>query len=399
MRRDYKHIIFVSALIITVIYSCVEPFEVATQNFEDLLVVEATITNEFKYQKIKLGRTYSLEDEGPAYEINAKVTIIEDAQNSYDFQEIDSGIYLSLVKFKAEIGKSYQLLITRSNGRAYTSIKQQITSEKGLDSVYAEKAIDGFGNEGVSIFVDSYDPSGSSKYYRYEYEETYKVIPPYASGFDAIEVTYEPPVYKLIPRTEGRVCYKTIPSNTIMQLQTVGFLEDRVTKFPILFINERDYKTIYRYSILVSQYVQSLDSYTFYKTLNKFSDSKNVFSQIQTGYFSGNVFSTDDEEEKVLGFFELASVSSQRIYFNHHDFFPDNPFPRYFRFCSLISPYLESNTLGGFAGSPLLDALNSGDWVFYEVSGDPDMPLILVETQCGDCSSFASSIKPDFWID
>lgn len=400
MGRVYKQIFLVLTLTIIVTYSCVEPFEVATQSFEDILVVEATITNELKYQEVKLGRTYRLEDEGSAYEINANVTVVDDVQNIYNFQEIDSGKYRSVVKFKAELGKSYQLFITKSDGRAYTSTKQQIASEKGLDSVYAKIATDNLGNEGISIFVDSYDPSGNSKYYRYEYEETYKIVAPYASGFDAIEITYEPPVYELIPRPEGRVCYKTIFSNTIMQMQTVGFSEDRVTKFPILFIDERDYKTTYRYSILVKQYVHSLESYTFYKTLNNFSGSENVFSQVQTGYFSGNVFSTDNEEEKVLGFFELASVSSQRIYFNHHDFFPDNTYPRYFMFCHLVNPDLESNSLGGFfAGSPLLDALDSGDWVYYAESGAAGAPLILVETQCGDCSSFASNIEPDFWID
>ena len=399
MKRCLKYVVL-GLIIVAIVSNCVEPYEVGTQqSFENILVVEATITNEMKYQEIKLGRTYRLEDEGPAYEMNANVTVVDDAQNTYNFQEIDSGTYRSVVKFKAEIGKSYQLLITGSDGKSYTSTKQQIASEKGLDSVYAKVVTDNSGREGISIFVDSYDASANSKYYRYEYEETFKVVAPYASIYDAIEITYEPPVYELVPRKEGRVCYKTIHSNTIMQIQTVGFSEDRVTKFPILFIDERDYKTTYRYSILVKQYVQSPDSYTFYNTLNKFSDSENVFSQVQTGYFRGNIFSTNNKEEKVLGFFELASVSSQRIFFSHHDFFPDNTYPPYFMPCNLVNPLLESPSLGGFAGSPLLDALGSGDWVYYDQTEDTSRPLTLVETQCGDCTSFASSVKPDFWID
>lgn len=401
MKKRYIRLILMILLSLTV-SSCVDPFEPATQNYESLLVIEATITNELKYQEVNLGRTYRLENDGALYESNANVTITDDAQNTYNFQDLGSGKYRSVVAFKAELGRQYQLMVNTSDGRSFSSTSQQIASDNGLDRIYANKAQDVNGNDGISIFVDSYDPSGNSRYYRYEYEETFKVVAPYASVSDAFEVTYTPPVYEILPRTiEKRVCYKTNASNRIMQTETLALSEDRVSQFPILFIDEGDYKTTYRYSILVTQYVQTVESYNFYRTLNKFSGATDVFSQVQTGHFSGNIFSTSNKEDKVLGHFELASVSSQRIYFEHHDFFPENPYPEYFVYCHVTAPYLTKPGLGSSAGSPLLDALDSGDWVFYGINdiGVRGGPLLLVETECGDCSSFASNIKPNYWED
>jgi len=364
MKTIYKQL-FLFCIVLFVFQSCVEPFETGTENFEDILVVEATITNELKYQEILLSRTSRLEEENMFYELNAQVTVIDDAKNTYNFQEIDSGKYKSTIKFKAELNTSYTLKITTEKGKSYTSNSQQLSSIKGIDSLYAVKSINNFGKDGISILVDSYDPDGNSKYYRYEYVETYQVLAPYAV------------------LQKKRVCYKTVKTNIIKQKQTIALSEDRIKQLPIIFINESDYKTTYRYSILVKQYVQSQEAFSYYKTLNKFSGLKSVLSQVQKGVFLGNITADKDREEIVLGFFEVTSVSSKRIYFKHHDFFPDNPYPRYFRFCDLRALSVES--------------ILSGDWVYAGVNeaGNP----LMVETECGDCTSFASNVKPTFWID
>jgi len=384
--------------------SCVEPFDAATENFEDILVVEATITNEFKFQEVNLRRTFKLEDVGNmANETGATVLIKDNLGNTYRFSELYPGQYRSESKFKISVGNSYQLFITTANGNNYTSTEEEIFSEQELDKVYVEKTLGNNNNDGMTIYVDSFDPSGKSKYYRYEYTEVYKHVPPYAFNREVIVLSENPAEWR-IESVNNRVCYRTIESNSIIQTSTNNLSEDRVTKLPLLFIKDTDYKTGYRYSILVKQYVQTLKAYTYYKTLGKFSNTESVFSQVQTGFLPGNVFSENNREEKVIGFFEVTSVSSERIYFNFRDIFPRNkPLPRYFMTCTLVAPDLYTQTLGGFAGSPLIDALNSGDWVYYADntidSGVNGGPLILVETACGDCRALGSNIKPDYWID
>ncbi len=396
--------IYLILILFYLLYSCVEPYELATETFEDTLVINATITNEYKYQEINLSRTFKLEEREPTFEKNAVIKIVDDLQNTHNFKEASSGKYLSILKFKAELGRTYQLYISTHDNKSYTSTKEQMNSIKGLDSIYPIITLNHLGKEGIAIVVDSYDSSGKSNYYRYEYEETFKIVAPYAQGLDAYEITYTPPVVGLRPRNEEkRVCYKTTNSNTIIQTQTTNLSEDRISKHQLKFIENNNYITTYGYSILVKQYIQSLEAYSFYRTLKKISQSGNIFSQTQPGSLEGNIHLETNSNEKVLGFFEISSVSFQRIFFKYRDFYPNKPFPKYLNECYLTAPELTKPSLGIGSSSPLLDALNSGDWVYYDDNPNPTGglpgPMLLIQSECGECTAVGSNIKPEFWID
>jgi len=74
-----------------------------------------------------------------------------------------------------------------------------------------------------------------------------------------------------------------------------------------------------RYSIFVKQYVQNFAAHTFYQTLKDISGSESILSQTQPGFFAGNIKSDDNPNEKVIGFFDVSSVSNKRIFFNFSD--------------------------------------------------------------------------------
>jgi hypothetical protein len=402
--KTYKLICFI--IIILISNSCVELFDIKTLTFENALVIEATITNEFKLQEINLSRTFRLEDEGPLFETNADVKIEDDSHNIYNFHETSPGKYVSVAAFSAQTNIDYQLLITTKDGKSYSSQPTKLTNITKIDNVYALKEVDDLGVENISIFVDSFDPTGKSKYYRYEYEETYKIVAPKWNASDYIVNSSGSYFYvEKVPKTkEERVCYKAEYSNAILQVETNGLSEDRISKFPVRVLSRDNTIISHRYSIVVKQYVQSLDAYTYYKTLNKLSGSESVFSQSQPGFFNGNVFSVDDTNEKVVGFFELSSVvTSQRIYFNFQDFFSNESLPPYFTECGTFSP--DSFSLGGVP-SQLVSLLMSGTIKYYGPNpnypnplDETEGPYLFVMRECGDCTFFGSNIKPDFWIE
>jgi len=280
--------------------SCIEPFDFKTITFESALVVEATISNEVKHQEIKLSRTFDLEEEGQLYESNADVKVVDDFQNIYSFYETNSGQYVSAEAFSAMEGRVYRLKIVTSDGKSYSSQLAQLTNTSQIDKVYAEKSEDG---NGVNIFVDSYNPNGDSRYYRFEYEETYKIIASKWAYQDLVVLSKDPPVFDFVLRNENkRICYETINSVGIIQTETNNLVDDRITKFPVRYISKDNYLIAHRYSMLLKQYVQSLEAYTFYKTLNDLSGSESLFSQNQPGFISGNLYSDDNPNEKVIGF-------------------------------------------------------------------------------------------------
>uniref|UniRef100_UPI0010319431 DUF4249 family protein n=1 Tax=Flavobacterium sp. J27 TaxID=2060419 RepID=UPI0010319431 len=108
-----KHFII---LIFIAILSCTEPYELQTENFEDLLVVEATLTNEYKKHIIKLSRSIPLEETTPNIEHGATVKITTNTGLEFHFSEVDDA-YVSDQEFQIEPNISYTLKIETNNGK------------------------------------------------------------------------------------------------------------------------------------------------------------------------------------------------------------------------------------------------------------------------------------------
>ena len=87
---------------------CTEPYEIETVNYENVLVVESTITDELKPQIVKLSRTSSLEDTSVLIENNATVTVVSNNGDNFSFsQDNDTGFYISNQSFRAQPNTSY----------------------------------------------------------------------------------------------------------------------------------------------------------------------------------------------------------------------------------------------------------------------------------------------------
>ena len=382
------------------IVGCVEPYALKINSFEEALVIEATITNEFKKQEVKISKTYRFEENGPTFESNAIVFVTDNNGNQYEFEE-QSDKYVSTSEFQAIPGRQYQLNITTDDGRNYISKTEALTTVNQIESVNTTaETIDGV--NGVQITVNSFDPTNSSKYYRYEYEETSKVTAPKWKPFKAVvmppntEINH--PFIELFPReTEALTCYSLAKSNTLLLTSTNLQSEDKVTNFPIRFISSSDYTIAERYSILVKQYVQNLESYTFYKTLSEISGSGSILSQNQPGFFYGNIRSVENPSEKVIGFFDVASLSSKRIFFNFHDLFPGAQYPPYFDECNEFEfKYCFDPAPAECDGTRLNGLVLSNSLIYLLHSG---LIYTYIKPICGDCSSFSSNIRPAFWID
>lgn len=402
MNRIHLHIVFI-CLYSFLINSCIEPITIEPETFDEALVVEAIITNELKRHKISLSRTYSLNHSGPATENNAKVIVLDDQGNTFTFFESTSGNYISSTAFAAEPNRAYRLSITTSNGKNYESKPTILTSTTQIDEVNIKTEINDDNVLGVSVYVNSFDPSGNSNYYRYEYEETYKIIAPRWSPYNSV-ITDTGEIDIEERSQEEEVCFKTQYSTDIIQTQTTNQTEDRVTQKLIRFLPSDDFIISHRYSILVKQYVQSLEAYSYYRILDELSSSESLLSQNQPGFITGNIMSVNNANEKVIGFFDVSSVSTKRIFFNFREAFPDNsiPGPQYFIDCELFAPLDDDRS------NSLREVIRNGSLLFYLENSccpmEPPIvpgggPHVMVIPECGDCTTIGSNIVPDFWTE
>jgi hypothetical protein len=412
MLKRINHIIITGILLSAI--SCVDEIPLETDSFESVLVIEATITNENKQQEILLSRSFMF-DSISVQESGATVKVIDDAMNTYTFLETEPGVYKSQSPFAAFPNRNYNLSVVAS-GSEYGSSEMQLTQPTTIDNLYFERDFNENGIEGVSVYIDSYDPTENSKFYRHEYEETYKIIAPLYSpeelisngvvfpilpanqpNFNSIQELMDFLVTIQLRPEQEQICYNTIASNTIIVTNTNDLLEDRLDKYRVHFVGRDNSEIMYRYSILVRQFVQSLEAHAFYETLKSQSISESVFSETQPGFLQGNVFSENDATQKVIGFFEVTSFDSKRVFFNYADLFVDEDLPPYYVVCDdFFKPdILTVDPLSGiWTGSPLVQAINDG---FQYFDSEGDLPYRLVLNVCGDCTNLGSNTVPDFW--
>jgi len=387
-----KNILFYFLLL--TLASCTEPFPIETIEYEDILVVESTITNELKRQVVKLSRTIRLTDFGQAIEDNAIVKVEGSDGNVFDFsQDTETGHYLSTIPFQAIPNVSYVLKVTTQNGQSYSSNEVIMPAVVAMDRVYPESVVEN-GIEGVQVFVDTDNSNGAGQYFRYEYEETYKVRLPNPSGltFEFFDVSDFTRTYQ-IELKERRLdleCYSTEKSEGILQISTSNLGENRIFRYPVRFIPKSSAVIKERYSIQVKQYVQSQEAYTFYQILKDLGNVESLLSQGQPGFVTGNIVSGAGPEDKVLGFFEASSVSSQRIYFNYEDF--GFELPPYFVECDVEVITGRTQDL-----KRKLEFEEFRIFFYEEIESRPIYHI--ARTECAECDSFSSHIKPDFWED
>ncbi len=404
LMKIIKYSFLISCILLLV--NCIDPFEIEATEFKSALVIEGTITDQEEIQRILVSRTFPLDTVLMTGLSTARVNVLDSNGGVYAFSETSPGDYRSNAPFAATAGLTYTLKVETADGNSYTSEETAVPAKTNIDNLYADRDFkDNGAEEGMFIYVDSYDATGQSKYYRYEYEETYKIIAPNWSASDAYIVSPlpNPEVATRAKTKEERVAYNTVASNTIIQENTTQLGEDRVNKFPVRFINRENFILSHRYSILVRQFVQNRAAFSYYETLELLSGTESLFSQRQSGFLEGNIKSDTNAEEDVVGFFQVSTVSEKRLFFNYTDFFAGESLPKYPVDCTLVSPPIINEA----GASPLLIAIELETLKYveeYNQETNPNNlsefgPFLMVATPCGDSTFFGSNIVPDFWVE
>ncbi|MGJ8593449.1 MAG: DUF4249 domain-containing protein [Aquaticitalea sp.] len=383
------------------LFTCTESYNLKSKNSESLLIIEATITDEFKSQEIKLSKTFSIDSGVPNEVSNALVWIEAEDGMRFDFEESQPGLYTSVEMFQAEAGQHYTMHTRLSDGTSYVSTTELLPPSSQIESLEAV-LITVDGEEGVQVLVNS---SGGSdaEYFKYDYEETYKVVVPFynlrtleilnpRTVLDEFEYDLE-----FFDREEDfSTCYSTVKSKDIIQTSLLDSNVGSVTDFPVRYIKKDNGIMRDRYSILVTQQVQSLEAYNFYKILKALGTVDNVFNNNQPGFLQGNITAVNDPEENVIGFFQVTSVSKERIYFNYNDFGLRKP-PYIYECDFQILDYNDNTLSDGDRDDRIYIYTHLNvNYSYFDV----ELPLYtLVSIQCAECTSLSSIEIPEFWED
>ncbi|UOQ66606.1 DUF4249 domain-containing protein [Hymenobacter volaticus] len=339
---------------------------------------------------INLSRTYDISaSTTPPKEIKATLYIEEENGVRNALRETSQGTYTSnnLVLNPA---KRYRLHINTATGKEYVSDFSTAKTTPPIDKVTWQAV-----NTGLNIYVNSHDDTNATQYYRWEYDETWEITPPYTPSIE-----YKNSRIQDITVPYSRICWVSAKSADIKISNTTRLSQDIVSNFLIHSLTTTASQLNTTYSILVKQYAQTADEYMYWELLRKNTENIGTLFDPLPAQLTGNVHCLDDETELALGFVGVHSVAEKRIFIRRSEL-PRNWFVQtgyesclppdtVFLFKPVPPPPVAQILLGNFGGPnylPIEPVYDNGFVVGY----------LAKSRDCIDCRTRGTSVKPSFW--
>lgn len=351
------------------------------------MVIEGNINISNGPTVITISRTNKLNNREINFENGAKVTIEGNNNSSYPLAETNPGQYTSDLILNSSV--KYRVNISTADGKQYLSDFVEVKNNPPIDSISWQRE-----HDGVGIYVNTHDPQNNTRYYQWEYIETWEFHSHFVSTlkYDS-NFSVRPPVYTIGFRNARRdpdstlfVCYKTVPSSNITTGSTIALSND-VVFLPILYIPPESWKLSVLYSIEVKQHTLTREGYDYLERMKKNTETTGTVFDAQPSELVGNIHCVRNPAEPVLGFINISPVQTKRIYINNDQLPGWNYSQNCFRIEVINDPdSIRYNGLGNMPTYPAKLGILGAIISFYVSS-----------PECVDCSLRGTSTKPSFW--
>jgi hypothetical protein len=359
--------------------SCVDRYlpEVLNEP-RNFLVVDGFINSQ-GITRIKLSRTTPISTSSVArapVEPGANVFIESQSGTRTRLQESPAGTYSSLTQ-TLPAGGSYRLFVSTRQGQTYASEYMPVKTTPPIDSVRWRAE-----NTGVGIYVNSHDDTKNTRYYRWEFEETWEIIPPHRPLIEFSRGAIRP-----ISVRFPTLCWGNELSSSIQISKTIALSQDVVADFPLQRLPILSPKLHERYSILVHQFALTKAEYEYWELLRKNTESIGSLFDPQPSQVTGNLRCLSKPDEVVLGFVGVRSATQKRIFINrlqlpfnwrrgtgYEDCVPPD---------TILSRFTPADmAFGGGNQLPINEI--PGGWTASSVD-------------CIDCRTRGTVVRPSFW--
>jgi hypothetical protein len=382
MRPRRNHIRICVLLLLIGLARCRQTYNPpAIKAVNSYLVVDGFInTGPNAVTAFNINRTRNLGDSVTAGipELNAHTTIACSDGTTYPLIDTaNTGTYTS-TPLNLDNTKQYSIAITTADGRRYSSDAVPCKLTPPIDSVFWRQP------NNFTVYVSTHDPSNNTRYYRYDYSETWEhdanIVSPWAvvnGNLVASDST-----------NQKTRCWSTAPSTNVLIASSAALANDVISAFPVATVPQGDTKIDIRYSILVRQYALTEDAYNYWLLIQKTSQGLGTLFDLQPTQLVGNIHCLTNPSEPVIGFLSANSVQQQRI-FVYQTYLTDwiHNSPAFG--CDTIEIAYNPNTF------PAFNFPDTGYGPFY--FNGPTV-LVLAPLFCLDCTRFGgTSVKPSFW--
>lgn len=341
------------------------------------LVVEGFINSGPDSTYFNLTHTTNIRDTAKASpELNAQVFVEGNNSAAFPLAGIGQGRYGAGPLTLNPAGQ-YRIHIKTKTGKEYVSDYSPLKISPPIDSISWAVASNG----GIQLSANTHDPSQNSRYYRWEYDETWEFHSAYLSSLKYVNG-------QVVQRDIDSIyyCWLDAHSTNILLGSSAKLARDEIFLAPLVNIPRYDWRLDIEYSILVRQYSLTPEAYTYWQNLRQNSEQIGTIFGPLPSELRGNVHSVTDTSELVVGYVSAGSLTQQRIFIFNNQL----PFHSQSTFNSECTVHTVSNDstmyyFGGMDYIPLSPALPPG-------SGN------LGSTKfCVDCTLYGHNQRPSFW--
>ncbi|NVO18102.1 MAG: DUF4249 domain-containing protein [Bacteroidetes bacterium] len=309
-------------ILMVLVAGCRELYDPASVTGKsNFLVVDGMIAAGNNQSVITLSRSTGWHDTiDVIYVRNARVELEGEDGSIYSFSESGNGQY-SVDSLGLDSSKHYRLNIRLAEGKSYSSDFVPVLNSPPIDSVSWSQNVDPEDPNlhDLNLFVSTHDDLNKTRYYFWKYDETWKYHSPIIS-----KLIYKPGGFVMATKEEQErlyYCWQSSKSNSILIGNTDLLSHDAISMQPLTHITGNSIKKSFIYSINVKQYALTPGAYNYYDLIRKNSEQSGSFFDPQPSTLVGNIRNVKDGSELVLGYLNISTPSSKRIYINENFFY------------------------------------------------------------------------------
>ncbi|MGZ8524990.1 MAG: DUF4249 domain-containing protein [Chitinophagaceae bacterium] len=345
----------------------------------NFLVVDGTIScGNDAITTITLSRTKRLNDSilfEP--ELNALVFIEQETGASFFVPEQGNGTYQTQ-PLTLDPDKNYRLKIVTASNKEYVSPFITGKTTPAIDSVTWKQ------EEDVTISVHTHDPLNNTRYYRWEYIETWN----YQSIFSTMYGVKDGLIYIKDAAGQTDSCWRTTNSTNIILSSSIALSEDVISNFPLTVIPQHDEKISKGYSILVKQYAITPEAFQYLQLIQKNTQQLGTLFDAQPSQLKGNIQSVDAPNEPVIGYISASTIAEKRIFIRNNEL-TDWKYLAAGLGCGTILTISQNP-----ANHAIFDYPDPFYGPYYFVTGG----IVIARKACLECTERGgTNIKPSFW--
>jgi len=379
MSNYFSWKIIITGFCIFLLSNCKIPYDPPIKsNQTNFLVVEGFIDGAAP-TVIKVSRTRMISRGDTAStrrELFASVFIEDDQNNKFHLMESGNGIYTSNSVIHLNPSNKYHLRIVTSDTKEYISDFVPFKVSPEIDAIGWK-----FKNDDVQVFINTHDQNDATKYYRWEYEETWEFHSRYYTGLEYIAASNA-----VVPRTEQvYACWKSVSSSSIALGSSAKLTHDIIEQAPLVNIEQHSQKLSVLYSILVRQYALDITAYNYWEAMKNNTEKIGSIFDPQPNQTVGNIHCSSDPSEMVVGYIGAGNSVEKRFFINNNELPKDW---NIYGACDLKDVTADSIAFYFTAGyAPINESRTPTGAIIY--------PSSYIE--CIDCTLMGNNKKPAFW--